>query len=322
VEKSKKTMHNAFTPSCKMNDLIRADASLLLTMTRFGLPLGFGDKSVREVCFERGIDVTTFLAVVNFISEDYNAESVLSGTISISDLITYLKNAHSFFLDFKLPLIRRKLIEAIDDAVHEEPYKTMILRFFDGYAQEVRKHMDHENDTVFPYVLQLCEGKKDPAYNITVFEQNHENIESKLSDLKNILVKYFPSQQPNYLLNEVLFDLSACEIDLDRHTKVEDLLFVPLTERLERKHSPPRPETIAAEKTENLTDREIEVLTCVVKGLTNKEIASQLFLSTHTIISHRRNITRKLEIHSTAGLTIYAIVNKLISIEDIKAVIE
>lgn len=70
--------------------------------------------------------------------------------------------------------------------------------------------------------------------------------------------------------------------------------------------------------TELLSSREKEILTCVVQGKTNKEIAQTLFLSTHTVITHRRNITRKLEIHSTAGLTIYAIVNKLIELDDIK----
>jgi DNA-binding CsgD family transcriptional regulator len=67
-----------------------------------------------------------------------------------------------------------------------------------------------------------------------------------------------------------------------------------------------------------LSQREKEIITCIVKGFTNKEIAQELFLSTHTVISHRRNISRKLEIHSTAGLTIYAIVNKLVEIEEIK----
>ena len=67
-----------------------------------------------------------------------------------------------------------------------------------------------------------------------------------------------------------------------------------------------------------LSVREREVLTCVVKGQTNKEIAQTLFLSTHTVITHRRNIARKLGIHSTAGLTIYAIVNKLVELDDIK----
>ena len=69
---------------------------------------------------------------------------------------------------------------------------------------------------------------------------------------------------------------------------------------------------------EVLSSREKEIVTCVVKGMTNKEIADALFLSTHTVITHRRNIARKLQIHSPAGLTIYAIVNKLVEIQDIK----
>ena len=73
----------------------------------------------------------------------------------------------------------------------------------------------------------------------------------------------------------------------------------------------------SSDDTGNLSIREKEILTCVVKGQTNKEIAESLFLSTHTVITHRRNIARKLEIHSTAGLTIYAIVNKLVELDDI-----
>lgn len=73
-----------------------------------------------------------------------------------------------------------------------------------------------------------------------------------------------------------------------------------------------------SDEPDTLSLREKEILTCVVKGQTNKEIAQSLFLSTHTVITHRRNIARKLGIHSTAGLTIYAIVNKLIELDDIK----
>lgn len=69
---------------------------------------------------------------------------------------------------------------------------------------------------------------------------------------------------------------------------------------------------------EVLSTREKEIITCVVKGMTNKEIADALFLSAHTVITHRRNIARKLQIHSPAGLTIYAIVNKLVELQDIK----
>lgn len=69
---------------------------------------------------------------------------------------------------------------------------------------------------------------------------------------------------------------------------------------------------------ESLSQREKEVIACVVKGMTNKQIADKLCLSAHTVVTHRRNISAKLDIHSTAGLTIYAIVNKLVELEDIE----
>lgn len=69
---------------------------------------------------------------------------------------------------------------------------------------------------------------------------------------------------------------------------------------------------------QTLSSREKEIVVCVVKGMTNREIADQLFLSTHTVITHRRNIARKLQIHSASGLTVYAIVNKLVELSEIK----
>lgn len=68
----------------------------------------------------------------------------------------------------------------------------------------------------------------------------------------------------------------------------------------------------------SLSQREKEIVGCVVRGMTNKEIAEKLFISVHTVITHRRNITRKLQIHSAAGLTIYAIVNKLVELSEVK----
>ena len=77
-----------------------------------------------------------------------------------------------------------------------------------------------------------------------------------------------------------------------------------------------------AEEDENeldtLSQREKEIIGCVVRGMTNKEIAEKLFISVHTVITHRRNITRKLQIHSAAGLTIYAFVNKLVELGEVK----
>ena len=74
------------------------------------------------------------------------------------------------------------------------------------------------------------------------------------------------------------------------------------------------------EEQQTLSSREKEIVVCVVKGMTNREIADRLYLSTHTVITHRRNIARKLQVHSASGLTVYAIVNKLVELNDIKKV--
>ena len=108
-----------------------------------------------------------------------------------------------------------------------------IRRFFDEYAEEVHKHMSYEEKTVFPYVRNLLEGKKDPKYNITIFRKRHDQIEMKITELKNLILKYYPGPDSN-LLNNVLFDIFATEQDLASHNRVEDYIFVPAILSLEK----------------------------------------------------------------------------------------
>ncbi len=68
---------------------------------------------------------------------------------------------------------------------------------------------------------------------------------------------------------------------------------------------------------DELSDREKEILVSIVRGMSNKEIADHWNISIHTVITHRRNIVKKLKIHSISGLTIYSIINKLVDISEI-----
>ena len=226
-----------FSEHEKMSDLINEDYSLLLVISRFGLSFGFGDKTVKEVCETNGIDCTTFLAVVNFLSEGNIEVDKVYDNISITTVIDYLKNSHIYFLDFKLPAIRNKLLEAVNAADQNLPYGAIFMKFFDEYVSEVRKHMEYEDKVLFPYVVQLLRGKKDPKYSISVFVERHNEIESKLIELKNILIKYYPAKGSNHLLTEVLFDILSCETDLSSHGQVEDYFFVPAIEAIEQQNS-------------------------------------------------------------------------------------
>jgi regulator of cell morphogenesis and NO signaling len=225
-----------FSANEKMTNLIKEDHTLLLVISRFGLSLGFGNKTVKEVCDSNGIDCETFLAVVNFLSESNFEIETLNDNLDLKSVINYLQNAHSYFIDFKLPAIRSKLLQAVETPEQTLPYGEIFLKFFDEYVLEVKKHMAYENKVVFPYVLNLLNGKVDEDYSISVFEDRHSEIDSRLVELKNILIRYFPSKGSNHLLTEVLFDILSCEKDLASHNQVEDYLFAPAIEVVEQKY--------------------------------------------------------------------------------------
>ena len=291
----------------RMCDLVCDRYSVLQVMSRFGIALGFGDKTIAEVCTDNKVDTATFLAVVNLLMNFGNGEE-LAEEVSVRALTDYLHNWHGYFVDFRVPAIRRKLIEAVDCSQSDVSFA--IMRFFDEYAAEVQRHMAYEEQTVFPYVESLLAGEKNTTYSMEIFRRQHDQVDAKLRELKNIIIKYYPSGSTNEL-NGVLFDIFTCERELASHNAVEDEIFIPAVERLAA--TGPR-----SAKPEPLSTREKEIIVCVVKGMTNKQIADALCISAHTVITHRRNIAAKLQIHSAAGLTIYAIVNKLVELSEIK----
>jgi regulator of cell morphogenesis and NO signaling len=218
----------------KMSDLICDNYPMVLVMCRFGIGLGFGDKTIGEVCRQNGVDIYTFLTVVNFLIEERNSpiEEHIGESLSVDALIIYLHNAHDYFLKFRLPHLRIKLVEAINDCPVDVAF--IITKFFDEYTEEVDKHMRYEEKTVFPYVRGLLKGDKDAKYNISIFRKRHDQIEMKIIELKNLLLKYYPGKG-SHSLNSVLFDLFATEQDLFTHNLIEDNLFTPAILKLEKR---------------------------------------------------------------------------------------
>ncbi|MDR2449297.1 MAG: hemerythrin domain-containing protein [Prevotellaceae bacterium] len=215
-----------------MGDLITEHYRMLLLISRFGIALGFGDKNIGEVCRESGVDVTTFLAIVNMLFDEDDACNDVSENISVESLLSYLHNTHDYFLNFRLPAIRAKLYEAIGG--EQGNLSHAIMNYFDEYVAEVQKHMMYEEKTVFPYVRSLLDGEKKIDYNINVFSRQHDRIEARLTEFKQIIIKYYPVKSTNEL-NNVLNDIFNCERDLALHNAIEDRLFVPSIMALEKK---------------------------------------------------------------------------------------
>ncbi|MBQ9313310.1 MAG: helix-turn-helix transcriptional regulator [Bacteroidales bacterium] len=312
-------MIDKYVKEDKLYEMVCSDYSLLQVMARFSLPLGFGDKTIEQVCEENNVDCETFLAVVNF-SKDTTSTLNTTYHINIKTLSEYLHKAHSYYLDFLLPFIRRKLIEALGFSTNND-ISFLIIKFYDEYCTELRKHMNKEEENVFPYVDALLMGKKIKPISFEMSVIHRSPQEQKLGELKNIMIKYYDSDSTNNMINSVLYDIFIFEEDLIKHCALEKYVFIPEVKKLEERIKNGEKLGFETEEevfSEQLTEREKELITYVVKGLTNKEIADKLFISVNTVTTHRRNIAKKLDIHSPSGLTIYAIVNKLVDIKDIK----
>ena len=312
-----------YEPTDKMITLIKDNYSVLQALGAFGINLGFGDKTVRETCEWNHVDTYTFLAVVNFTINDYTHFED-DERINVPTLLHYLEASHAYYLDFQLPFIRKELEESLDS---NDQLGLLILRLYDEYASEIRRHMKYEEKTLFPYVQSLLDRQPKSDYNVETFSKHHEQTDKKLREVKLMIIKYLPTDSHlNNKLTATLYDIYNNEEWLRQHAEVEDRIFAPAIQRLERET---KQQDVSrnissmvfkggTDNIELLSDRERDVIIGVVQGMQNKEIADNLCISINTVITHRRNIARKLQIHSAAGLTIYAIVNGLVDISSVK----
>lgn len=311
-----------YEPGDKMIFLIRDNYDLLQILGCFGINLGFGDKTVSEVCDEQKVDTYTFLAVVNFTINGYK-EFDDADRLSVPTLMQYLKASHQYYLGFELPFIRKELADALDE---NDNLARLIMKLYDEYAHSIQNHMKYEEKTVYPYVDKLLNGEQSTNFDIDTYSRHHGQTDQKLGELKNIIIKYLPSDvHHNNQLMAALYDLYNCEDFLAQHARVEEEIFIPVIRHLEQKSKQSDVSVKisnminkSSDASEALSNREKDVIISVVQGMTNKEIADHLCISTNTVITHRRNIAKKLQIHSAAGLTIYAIVNNLVDISSVK----
>ena len=269
-------------------------------ISRFGLQMGVGEQTIAQACESHGVHTPTFLAVINH--KVFKKQAQLAD-VDVPTLQQYLRNAHTYFLDFRLPYLRRSLIEALIPAGAANKIPMLILRCYDEFVEEIRTHIEHENAGLYE-------------------EHAHDDqrITDKLTEIKNLIIKYYPSNAGTqngtvtYTLISVMSDLWHTEQDFADHCAIEDEILRPAMTHVQQQKKPHQ----MPQDTEELSSRERDVVVQIVKGLSNKEIADVLCISVHTVITHRKNITRKLNIHSTAGLTIYAIVHKLIDLNNLE----
>ena len=226
-----------FSKDTKFAELMTNDRRLLQLLPRFGIGLGFGDRSVEQVCQINQVNTDLFLMICEIYSDgSFKPEKHELQHIDMCDLLSYLKASHQYYHDERFPHIEEHLQRIIDAC--GQKYGPMLSHFYDEYKQEVMRHIKYyEEEVVFPYIEALLNGKRTDSYKIDEFEHNHTNIQDTLDDMMNILLKYLPGDILPKERIEISYDIMELSDDLNRHSLIEEHMLIPCVDSLENAQS-------------------------------------------------------------------------------------
>ncbi len=229
----------------KLADVIHHDYNLIPVISRFGIMLGFGDGSIENICNEKQINTDFFLTILNAFHDPQYLDKDYLQSFSATLLIDYLQKTHNYYLQNKIPEIENLIKEMKSESEIDKVSYELLQKFFEEYKNELIKHIEREEKRIYPYVVDLENAVENndisPSillqineYSITSYEAEHENVEEKLMDLKNIIIKYLPCSKYQQSRYKLLMELTVLEKDLNDHARIEDLILVPKVELLEK----------------------------------------------------------------------------------------
>lgn len=220
-----------YNESDNLSALVTAQPELLLTLSHFGIPMGFGDKTIAEVCAEHNVDPQFFL----LICQVYSNDAYIPSQHSIIDtpmngLVPYLLRSHDYYLNRRLPHIGEHL-DKISSMLPARAGKA-IKSFFKVYLDEVREHFEREETTVYPHISHLLEHDKNDRFSIKSYLDTHDSLDDKLSDLVQIIFKYLPAGDDDAI--DMVFDILQLSHDLRKHSLIEEKILGPYVKQLEK----------------------------------------------------------------------------------------
>jgi len=234
------------TKDYKMGDAVLHDPKMLIILNRFDIKLGFGDKTVEQICTQHNINVDFFIEIANtFHDKTYFTEDKLK-KFSLKLIVTFLINSHNIYINKRIPEIE-ELINKLKYKNNDDFKNIIILKkFFLGYKDELINHVKHEEATVYPYAIELENSLKTNKikselieqmtnYSASDYKEEHNDVEEKLFDLKNIIIKYLPPPINYDVCNTILNKLFKLEDDIKNHSEIEERVLVPATIIIENK---------------------------------------------------------------------------------------
>ena len=229
-----KTIYNR---RMKMADLVASDISLLSILQRLNIRLGFGEATVAEVCAQHNISAELFLMICNIYSfRDYEPQIDTLGNEDIMSITMYLRASHKYYRTICFPALHENIHRMVNEL--DDVSRRLIDKFYDDYDNEVSNHFQYEEEVVFPYIEGLLNDSNASGseYRISLFGHSHGNVNEKLNDLSNIIIKYLSGEYASQLRYEILSEIGNIGNDLLKHSEIENRLLVPLVEKIEKCH--------------------------------------------------------------------------------------
>ncbi len=228
----------------KMSDLVLINFELLSVLQRLRIPFGFKEKLVATVCQESNVDVDFFMDLIQWFLErdDFPQEQLMD--YPPHWLIGYLQHTHRCYIDYQIPRLEKE-IEQLDEIISTPNQSAqLMIHFFKEYIREFSEHIEEEEQIAFPYILgieNVVDGKTQYAefkkkfgdYSIDKYLKNHTDIEEKIVDLQNILLKYVPPPTNNCHFTNLLIEIYRLGKDLKDHTLLEENVLIPKVKELE-----------------------------------------------------------------------------------------
>jgi regulator of cell morphogenesis and NO signaling len=216
----------------KIIDIVEHDSNLLPVINRFGIKLGFGELTVLQLCNEHKIDVNFFLSILNVYHNDsYFPEQKLL-EFKLNDIVNYLVKSHQYYNEYIIPEIDRLLKNLLENNPQHKEIFIMLEKIFENFKYELSSHTDYEEKIIFKEILSLEAADYTvklipPPFNDLSFSNIHSQLDDKIIDIKNIMLKYLPPVDDVINCNAFTVAILNLEKDLKDHAKIEDRILYP-----------------------------------------------------------------------------------------------
>lgn len=222
------------TPQVSITRLIKENPLILLVLENFGIfhfPKG---STVHQICKNNQLNESLFIQICNLHNGYYIDHTIEYDSSILNEIIHYLHNSHIYYREDKYPEILND-IQKLSKNKHLD-ILLIIETYFEEYFHEVNEHIEYEEETAFPYFRSLNNNNNNQKsdFSSLTYQEHHTDIESKLNDLKELFIEHVNFDTPNALRRKILNDLSELEFELKVHSQIEDLILIPLVDRIEK----------------------------------------------------------------------------------------